>query len=184
MINHLNCFFVVINENESALIIGSKKNPSFYDDEWYKLVSAQLMIHSFCRSSRDLAFPDKILQGVREEKLQLKDLWIFHKQTITWARDFLMFFFSSLILSFHIIPISADNEFSPLRNYIFKRRNLFIKYVSKYKSRPYMYKYNWKDLKELFPSDFWVILSYFETITRWRFHSRPYARREVFRYFL
>ena len=89
-------------------------------------------------------------------------------------------FFSSLILSFHIIPISADNEFSPLRNYIFKRRNLFIKYVSKYKNRLFMYKYNWKDLKELFHSDFWVILSYFETITRWRFHSRPYARREVF----
>ena len=40
-----------------------------------------------------------------------------------------------------------------LRNYIFKRRNLFIKYVSKYKNRLYTSKYNWKDLKELFPSE-------------------------------
>ena len=31
---------------------------------------------------RDLAFPAKILQGVREEKLQLKDPWIF-SQTVT-----------------------------------------------------------------------------------------------------
>ena len=36
---YLHCFFVVINENESALIIGSKLNPFFCDDEWYKLVS-------------------------------------------------------------------------------------------------------------------------------------------------
>ena len=36
---YLHCFFVVINENESALIIGSKLNPFFRDDEWYKLVS-------------------------------------------------------------------------------------------------------------------------------------------------
>ena len=43
-----------------------------------------------------------------------------------------------------------------------------------------MYKHNWKDLKELFSSDFWVILKYFETITRWRFHNRPYASFSVF----
>ena len=47
----------------------------------------QLIIYplSFCRSSRDL-FPDKILEGVREEKLQHNDLWIFLKQTITGLR--------------------------------------------------------------------------------------------------
>ena len=146
-------------------------------------------LHICGRSSRDLAFPDRILQGVREEKLQLKDLWIFLKQTITWTGDFLMFFFIAyFILSVSIslvkiVSISADNDFPPLRKYIFKR-NLSIKYVSKYKNRLYMYKYNWKDLKQLFPCDFWVILYYFETITRWRFHNRPYARREVFRYFL
>ena len=116
-------------------------------------------VHSFCRSSRDLAFPDKILQEVREEKLQLKDLWIFLKQTITWTGDFLMFFFFHRLFNpfseyqlGKIISISADNDFSPLRKYICKR-NLFIKYVW-----PHMYKYNWKDLKALFPSDFWVIL--------------------------
>ena len=102
--NHLHCFFVVMNANESVLIIGSKLNPFFCDDEWYKSVPLGVMhnrwyVHSFCRSSRDLAFLDKILQGVREEKLQLKDLWIFLKQTITWARDFLMFFIAYFILS-------------------------------------------------------------------------------------
>ena len=102
--NHLHCFFVVMNVNESVLIIGSKLNPFFCDDDWYKSVSLEVMhnrwyVHSFCRSSRDLAFLDKILQGVREEKLQLKDLWIFLKQTITWARDFLMFFIAYFILS-------------------------------------------------------------------------------------
>ena len=61
------------------------------------------------------------------------------------------------ISSVKIISISADNDFSPLSKYIFKR-NLFMKYVCKYKNRPYMYIYNWKDLKVLFPSDFWVIL--------------------------
>ena len=76
-----------------------------------------------------------------------------------------MFFFSFIaylilsvsISSVKIISISADNDFSPLRKYICKR-NLFIKYVCKYKNRPHMYKYNWEDLKDLFPSDFWVIL--------------------------
>ena len=72
------------------------------------------------------------------------------------------FFIAYLILSVSIslvkiISISADNDFSPLSKYIFKR-NLFMKYVCQYKNRPYMYIYNWKDLKELFPSDFWVIL--------------------------
>ena len=112
-----------MNTNESALIIGSKLNPFFCDDEWYKMVSKEAMhnrwyIHSFCRSSRDIAFPDKILQGVREEKLQLKYLWIFLKQTITWTRDFLVFFVAYFILSernsaVKIISISVDNDFSP-----------------------------------------------------------------------
>ena len=31
--NHQHCYFVVMNANESALIIGSKLNPFFYDDE-------------------------------------------------------------------------------------------------------------------------------------------------------
>ena len=101
-------------------------------------------VQSFCRSSRDLSFPDKILQGVREEKLQLKDLRIF----------FIAYFILSVsISSVKIVSISADSDFPPLRNYIFKRRNLFIKYVSKYKNRLYTSKYNWKDLKELFPSE-------------------------------
>ena len=107
-------------------------------------------VHCFCQSFRDLAFPDKILQGVQEEKLQLKDLWIFLKQTITWPRDILMFLIAYFILSesnssVKIISISADNDFSPLRRYIFYRRNLLIKYVNKYGNRLYINKYNLKD---------------------------------------
>ena len=63
------------------------------------------------------------------------------------------FILSVSISSVKIVSISADSDFPPLRNYIFKRRNLFIKYVSKYKNRLYTSKYNWKDLKELFPSE-------------------------------
>ena len=33
VIKHLHCFFVVISKNEPALIIGSKLNPFFCDDE-------------------------------------------------------------------------------------------------------------------------------------------------------
>ena len=67
---------------------------------------------------------------------------------------FFFFFVAYLILSVSIslvkiISISADNDFSPLSKYIFKR-NLFIKYVCKYKNRLYMYKYNWKDLNTYF----------------------------------
>ena len=105
--NHLHCFFVVMNANESVLILSSKLNPLFCDDEWYKLVPWGVS-----------AFPDKILQGVREEKLQLRDLRIFLKQTITWTGDFLMFFITYFILSesnslVKIISISMDNDFSP-----------------------------------------------------------------------
>ena len=77
------------------------------------------------------------------------------------------------ISSAKVISFSADNDFSALREYIFKRSNLFIKYINNYENRLYKYKYNWKDLKELFLSNFWVILGYFEAITRWRFTNRP-----------
>ena len=35
------------------------------------------------------------------------------------------------------IFVSVDNDFSPLRTYIFSRRNLFIKNVNKYENRLY-----------------------------------------------
>ena len=116
-------------------------------------------VQNFCRSSRDLSFPDKILQGVREEKSQLKDLWIFSQTNyhLNWGFPhafFIAYFILSVsISSVKIVSISADSDFPPLRNYIFKRRNLLIKYVIKYKNRLYTSKYNWKDLKELFPSE-------------------------------
>ena len=56
---------------------------------------------------------------------------------------------------------------------------LLIEYVGKYENKLYIYKYNWKDQI----SYFLAILPNVETITRWQFHNRPYAKREVFRYF-
>ena len=61
-----------------------------------------------------IVFPDKILRRIREKKLQLRDLRIFLKQTITWTRDFLMLFILSVSnSSVKIIYISEDNDFSP-----------------------------------------------------------------------
>ena len=37
MIKHLHCLFVVINENEPALIIGSKLHPFLRDDDWVQM---------------------------------------------------------------------------------------------------------------------------------------------------
>ena len=77
VIDHLRCFFVVINENKPALIIGSQLNPFFCDDELVQMgrlrSTAQLnTCLQFCRSSRDLAFPDKILsEKKKKEKWQL-----------------------------------------------------------------------------------------------------------------
>ena len=73
-----------------------------------------------------------------------------------------MFFIAYFILSesnssVKIIAISMD-DFSPCRRYILKRRNLFIKHVKKHENRQFIYKYKWKDLNELFPSDSWLTL--------------------------
>ena len=73
-----------------------------------------------------------------------------------------MFFIAYFILSesnssVKIISISVE-DFSPQRRYIFKRRNLFIKYVNKHENKLYIYKYNWKELNELFLSDPWPTL--------------------------
>ena len=82
-------------------------------------------VDSFC----DLAFPDKILQGVRGEKRQLKNLWIFSNKL---SLD------QGISLRFHrisqskeqqlgkTISIFANNDFSILRRNIFRCRNLFI----------------------------------------------------------
>ena len=66
VIDHLRCFFVVINENKPALIIGSQLNPFFCDDELLQMGRLRSAVQlntclQFCQSSRDLAFPDKIL---------------------------------------------------------------------------------------------------------------------------
>ena len=89
-----------------------------------------------------------------KRRVQHKTLWQFQKfvfQFQTWislycqglARTWLtlphdFFTFGYLIWysnsSVEIISISVDNDFSPWRRYIFKRRNLFIKYVKKHEN--------------------------------------------------
>ena len=167
--NHLHCFFVVMNANESALIIGSKLNPFSCDDEWYNL---NWSLKERCTTDDisivSIGIPVILLFLTRffeefEKKSYYSETWIFLKQTITWTRDFLMFLIAYFILSesnssVKIISISVENDFSPYRRYIFKSRNLFIKYVNKHENRMYIYKYNWKDLNKLFPSDSWLTL--------------------------
>ena len=83
-------------------------------------------------SSRDLAFPDKIVQGGRGEKWLLKNLWIILKTNyfLTWEFPH-VFNRSHFVLpkssgSVKTISITAVNDFSPLKRYILKCRNLFI----------------------------------------------------------
>ena len=78
-----------------------------------------IYVHSFCQSSRNLAFADKILQRVRGEKLQLKNPWIFLKKK-TQKKKTLDLGISSWL------SISAGNDFSSLRRYIFGRRNFVM----------------------------------------------------------
>ena len=40
------------------------------------------------------------------------------------------------------ISISADDDFSPLKRYILRHRNMFILNVNKYKNRLYIQKYH------------------------------------------
>ena len=60
---------------------------------------------------------------------------------------FLMFLIVYFILSesnssVKIISISAENDFFLLRRYIYKRPNLFFKYVNKFENRLYIYRYD------------------------------------------
>ena len=108
-----------------------------------RCITDYVYVHIFCRSSRDLAFPDKVLQGVRGGKKQLKYPRIFLDKL--W-RKFLLFFIAYFSLpksesSVKTISISADDDFSPLRC-IFRHRNMFIQHANKYKNRLYIQKYN------------------------------------------
>ena len=90
----------------------------------------------FLPELRDLTVPDKILQGVPGEEWQFKYHSIFLKQTITLprtsSRSHCLFYFSEEQQLGKKKSISADNDFSPLRRYIFRRLNVFIKNVNGY----------------------------------------------------
>lgn len=95
-------------------------------------------------SSRDLVFPDKILQRVLGEKSQLPKPLDFSPKTITWPRDFLLIFIAYLILT----ESNSSVKSLLLRRYVFRRRNLFIQHVNNYQNRLYTHtgKYNKKYL--------------------------------------
>ena len=95
-------------------------------------------------SSRDLVFPDKILQRVLGEKSQLPKPLDFSPKTITWPRDFLLIFIAYLILT----ESNSSIKSLLLRRYVFRRRNLFIQHVNNYQNRLYTHtgKYNKKYL--------------------------------------
>lgn len=95
-------------------------------------------------SSRDLVFPDKILQRVLGEKSQLPKPLDFSPKTITWPRDFLLIFIAYLILT----ESNSSVKSLLLRRYVFRRRNLFIQHVNNYQNRLYSHtgKYNKKYL--------------------------------------
>ena len=66
----------------------------------------------------------------------------FFSNKLLLEREISAFFIAYFVLSesnssVRIISISVDNDFSPLRRYIFKRRNLFVKYLNKHENRLY-----------------------------------------------
>ena len=66
-----------------------------------------------------------------EEKSGYQIFLDISRQIITWPKDFLLFFIAYFILpkrnsSVKTISISADDNFSPLRWYIFSHRNMVI----------------------------------------------------------
>ena len=65
-----------------------------------------------------LLFYNKIFQRVQGEKLLLKNLWIFLKQTTIWPGDFLLIFIACFMLLesnslVKTISISPNNDFIP-----------------------------------------------------------------------
>ena len=85
VIDHLRCFFVVINENKPAFIIGSQLNPFFCDDELVQMGRLKSAVQlntclQFLPEFPRLAFPDKILsEKKKKRKVAALNLWIFLK---------------------------------------------------------------------------------------------------------
>ena len=76
------------------------------------------------------------------------------------------------------IFIPTDEDSSPMRRYIFRSRNFIYLIVL---TSINLGCTQIKTTEKLFPSDLWLILLCVETITPWRFHIRPYAKREFYR---
>ena len=81
------------------------------------------------------------------EEWKLKNFWIFLKQSGTQPTDLLVFLIACFILpksnsSVKTISISAVNNFSPLKTYIFSLRYLSIKNCNKCENRLSTLKYN------------------------------------------
>ena len=123
--------------------------------------------HNFYRSSRDLAFPDKILRGVRGVKWQLKNLGIFLGKL---SLDLGISFCCLSVLSFEEV--------------YFRHRNMFI-YTSITTGCTYKNKLKspkWVISVRSLKANFICRNHYAMTISK--LYYRLYERREVNRYFI
>ena len=126
-----------------------------------------IYVHNFYRSSRDLAFPDKILRGVRGVKWQLKNLGIFLGKL---SLDLGISFCCLSVLSFEEV--------------YFRHRNMFI-YTSITTGCTYKNKLKspkWVISVRSLKANFICRNHYAMTISK--LYYRLYERREVNRYFI
>ena len=78
-------------------------------------------------------------------------------QTNYHLNEGFLHFFLGIFHPFRVQQLNKNNFYLrgqrllSLKKVYFQRRNLFTKYVKKHENRLYIYKYNRKDLNELFP---------------------------------
>ena len=115
----------------------------------------RIYVHIFCRSSRDLAFPDKTLQGVRGKSGRWKTFGFF-------STNFHLRFPFVFHRLFHLSKEQklGKSNFLPRWRRLLSFEEVYFIFLfnalKSIKNRPYIQKYNWKDN--------WVISSRFMAI--------------------
>ena len=97
---------------------------------------------------------ERILQGVREEKLQRP---LDFSQTNYHLNGGFPHVFHCLFHPYREKQLGKNNfHLSGRRLLSLKEIYFQTSYVNKYENRLYIYKYNWKELNKFFPSDSWL----------------------------